>query len=222
MRTTFLALGAGALALAGCTAEPVDIPADLTEAAKVCFVVQALNLRDENNRTEDDPISITEYSKAVQYSMIAASKQSGFTVETVLESLPNVESMVKDLGAKDYKTALPVCQKRFGVADKGAAPTLPEKDLDAGMSCYAMSQFFLGGVQGEDVDTEGKEAYYTALNKRLETTLDGLISADPQALASFTSADGAQALITAGLKEAFSKGDPQAYLAACDTRFKGA
>lgn len=219
MRTTLLVLAAGSMALSGCTSEPVEIPEDLTEAAKTCFVVQAMNLRDANNRTEDDPISLTEYSKAVQYAMIAASRSDNFSIETVLSALPNVDTMVEELKGKDYEAALPVCQKKFGVSDSAPAPTLPEKDIDAGMSCYAMSQFFSGGIQGEEIDSEGKGAFYTELNTRLEAQLDRLITSDAEALAAFTTEEAAQKMITDGLKEAFSNGDPQAYLAACDTRF---
>lgn len=219
MRTTLLSLTASSLALAGCTPEPIDIPADMAEAAKTCFAVQMLSSRIEKNAAEDDPISLSEYSKAVQYSMIAAAKADDFNIETVLGMLPDADSIAKDFGDKDYKKAVGDCQKRFGTSASGNTPKLPEKDIDAGMACYSMSQFFRGGIEEEQVDTEGKTEYYAALNKRLETTLDGLIAADAEANAAFASDEGSLKYITAGLKEAFANGDPMSYLAACDKRF---
>jgi hypothetical protein len=219
MRNTFLFLGAGALALAGCAGEPVELPADINEAAKTCFLVQALNLRDESSRYTEDTMTLTEYAKSVQYSMIAASQDANFKIGTVLQTLPEVEKMAPQIEAQDYRSALPECQERFGISGKNAAPTLPAKDLDAGLSCFAMSQFFLGGVQGEDVDTEGKEEFYSELNSRIERTLDALITQDAKALAAFSNQNDAEAMITTGLKQAFSQGDPQSYLAACDKRF---
>ena len=217
MRTTFLALGATSIALAGCTPEPVEIPEDMIEASKLCFGVQALVLRDENGREPEDQVTLTEYAKSIQYPMIAAAKTDNFTIESVLAIVPRDADAFDDLQLKDYEAALPECQKKFGIAGKGATPSLPEPDNEAALNCFAFSQFFLGSVQGQEVDSEGKEAYYKELAARLETNLNGVLESDPDLLKRLQG-EG-DAVLTGALQQAFSEGDPQGYVAACDTRF---
>lgn len=217
MRTTFLALGAASIALAGCTPEPVEIPEDLAEASKTCFGVQALVQRDENGRGLEEQFTLTEYAKSIQYPMIAAAKADNFTLESVLAFVPSEADALEDLALKDYTAALPECQKKFGIAGKDATPSLPEADTEAALNCFAFSQFVLGTVQGEEVDSEGKEDYYKELAARLETNLNGVIEADPDLLARLQ--NEGDAVLTGALQQAFSEGDPQGYVAACDNRF---
>lgn len=220
MRTTLLALGAGSLALAGCTVEPVEIPESMAEAAKVCFVVQLVNAANENDISKDDPVTLTDYSKAVEYAMIAAAQQDGFTPNTIMEVLPtDALDLVEIIRDQDYEGALTSCQKKFEVSPSGSTPTLPEKDIDAGTSCYATSQFLLAGFEGDEVDSEGKVEEYMDLNNRLESQLDELIVADAEAFAAFSNKEDAEEMIAAGLKQAFSQGNPLTYLDACDARF---
>lgn len=217
MRTTFLALGAASIALAGCTPEPVDIPEDMIEASKLCFGVQALVLRDQNGRGPDEQVTLTEYAKSIQYPMIAAAKGDDFTIESVLAIVPRDAKAFEGLADKDYESALPQCQKKFGIAGEDATPSLPEPDTEAALNCFAFSQFFLGTIEGQQVDTEGKDEYYKELAERLETNLNDKLVSDTDLLARLQS-EG-DAVLTEALQQAFSEGDPQGYVASCDTRF---
>ena len=222
MRTTFLTLAAASLALAGCTREPVDIPTDLAKAAPICFLTQAMTIRDANDFKEGDPVSLSLYAATIKYPMIAAAKDDGFDpTNSILPLIPDNQELVDDLNTKDYEAAVPQCNKLFGVRAEGKPATLPENDGQASMSCYGMVQYMNGVIQAEDINTEGKDEFFAELTKRLEASFEALIEADPETFAAITSDESAEQMINEAIKGAFAQGDPLAYLEACDKRFTG-
>lgn len=221
MRATALSLAAISFALAGCTPEPVDIPADLAKAAPVCFVTKALSLRDAGDIEEDKPAPLAAYASIISYLMIASAKSENFNIETgYADLIPNEDSkLLEDLQYQDYEAAVGQCDKKFGISGKDANATLPKNDSDAVLSCYAMVQHVNGIISEDDIDTEGKGEFYAGLTKRFEAKFEDMVDSDPQSYSEFGTKDGVKKAITESLRVAFEQGNPVAFLDACDKRF---
>ena len=171
-------------------------------------------MEQEEDKTEDDPVTMAEYSETVQYALIAAAETEPFSADTALTILGGVEPLYDDIAAKDYAGAVPACEERFGIANEGAPPAIPEDDTEALFACMAISAFMGGDEADASGDLGGEDAQYRAFLERLDT----LASNDVDALSVFARGDG-EAAIQDGLKEAFSKGDPAGYIAECEKRF---
>lgn len=214
MKKSALLLGTIGLALSGCFSapEPIEIPEDWQDAAETCLVVQSLAIGGIIGRDEDATISLEQFSKTIQYPLMASTKGEAFNVEEVMTGLADIDSLAEELADKDYEAALPECQKRFGIAD--GKPQVPESDQEAILSCYALSSFIRGSMEESVANFGAKGKVYTDLQQRLE----GMLESDIELLASLATGDPEQ-MVLDGAKSAFAQGRPEQYLDACVARF---
>lgn len=216
MKTSMLATGTMALALSGCfgPGEPIVIPENWDEAAQTCLVAQSLALRAEDQRDRKAPMTFDEFSKTVQYPMIAATKGDTFRIESVTANPSNLDRLLDELAEKDFEGAVIECKMRFGLAGKNRKPTLPETKTEALFSCYSMSLFVMGAIQPSDPELGKYAEDLSALISRLKTTIE----TDADSVAAIRQSNPRK-LGMDGAEQAFGQGAPKEYLEACDARF---
>ena len=206
-----LIAGASALSLVACfgPGDPVELPEDAIEAARTCFAVEGLVMRE--GKGEDDPVSYEEFVAAIKYPMVAAAQTEPFTADTIARVLDGSDKVADEIRGKDYKGAVATCQARFAIDDDVA---LPEKDGDAVLSCLSLAAFMQGAVQAQGGDFGEQGAIIGPLKDRLEARMQS----DPDVLMKLIGGDVTE-VMTEAMKPAFAEGAPDTYIAQCAARF---
>lgn len=213
MRTSLLSLGALSLGLASCgPGEPVILPDDIQQAARLCFAAQSLVLRADASK--GDPVTFAQYSEAIQFPLMAAAQMEPFKVENAMGAMKDVEGAIDQVSSLDYEGAIATCEARFGIAGKEGEPALPENEQEALLGCLGMGSFMAGSVQEEGESFKEKVGVYEALNARLQAKMEK----DPVILARMIKGE-TEAMINDALKSAFSEGDPEGYLDKCLAKY---
>ncbi|MXO90741.1 hypothetical protein [Pontixanthobacter aquaemixtae] len=187
---------------------PIELPEDDLEAAKICFTAKGMVLRE--GKSEGDAVTFEEFTGAIKYPMIAASRTDPFDINALTGILDGAEAIADDVASKDYAGAIEGCDARF----KPAPLKLPEADKDAIISCTAMAGFLSGAVENESAEF-GKEGNGTsALLDRLEAAMQQ----NPDLLVMLIQEDPAE-IMNAALKDGFAQGDIEGYVAQCEKRY---
>ncbi len=219
MRDLLLATGAAALLLTGCSTEPPEIPADITDAGQFCMAAKMLSMRDADGRQRGDKSTVSAVAQQQAYPMIAASSLEDFATflaDGDLVSSDQIYSHGIEFKPSEFDLLVSRCDAHFGISGELAIPALPQDNLDAIYSCHAASHFVEGMGSQSLYDNEGKGPHYRQILQRM-TTQRELAVAQRGGMAD---AEGA-ARVTAGLRYAFSQGNILNYIAACDAHYRG-
>ena len=202
---------ASALSLVACLGpgDPVELPEDTIEAARTCFAVEGLVMRE--GKSKDDPVSYEDFVAAIKYPMIAAAQTEPFSADTITKVLDGSDKVADEIRSNDYKGAVATCQARFAVDGDVA---LPEDESDAVLSCLAFAAYMQGAVQAQGGDFGEQGALIEPLRERLEERMQS----DPAVLLKLASGD-VDTVMTEAMKPAFAGGAPDEYIAQCAARF---
>jgi hypothetical protein len=215
MRSPIAALiPALALAVTGCGAPKLALPADPIGKAATCGVVAAANARVANTSDVSAPLPFEKQGQIVHYALLAGADDGAFSLDRAAAVMQRMQEIQEDVTSGKWQDLVQPCQAAFPEASPSREVALPQDPLEAQLGCYMLSKFMVKALAAQSGAYDKELVTFGALNRDLDPKIAK--SLDRRGIRSEKAREGQQ---DSALAKVAKLGTPAKVMGACTARF---